>query len=106
MNVIDGDTIRADIDLGFGVWLVNQPIRLAGIDAPELRGETREAGIVSKNALHALVMSAPSLILQTRKTPSGQFDKYGRYLGTLFTDKLVNVNEYMISNGYAVPLKY
>ena len=45
-NVVDGDTVDVDIDLGFGVWLRDQRIRLYGIDTvsyTNLRAhETRE----------------------------------------------------------------
>ena len=37
VKVIDGDTVDVDIDLGFGVWLKKQRIRLYGIDTPESR---------------------------------------------------------------------
>ena len=37
VKVVDGDTIDVDIDLGFGVWLRNQRIRMYGIDTPESR---------------------------------------------------------------------
>ena len=37
LRVIDGDTVDVDIDLGFGVWLRKQRIRLYGIDTPESR---------------------------------------------------------------------
>ena len=37
VKVVDGDTIDVDIDLGFGVWMRNQRIRLYGIDTPESR---------------------------------------------------------------------
>ena len=37
IKVIDGDTIDIDIDLGFGVWMKNQRIRMHGIDTPESR---------------------------------------------------------------------
>ena len=37
LRVVDGDTVDVDIDLGFGVTLTNQRVRLAGIDAPETR---------------------------------------------------------------------
>ena len=40
VKVVDGDTIDVDIDLGFGVWMRNQRIRMHGIDTPESR--TRE----------------------------------------------------------------
>ena len=32
VKVIDGDTVDVDIDLGFGVWLRKQRIRMYGID--------------------------------------------------------------------------
>ena len=35
VRVIDGDTVVADIDLGFDVWLRKEHLRLVGIDAPE-----------------------------------------------------------------------
>ena len=37
VKVVDGDTVDVDIDLGFGVWLRKQRIRLYGIDTPESR---------------------------------------------------------------------
>ena len=37
VRVVDGDTVDVDIDLGFGVWLRKQRIRLYGIDTPESR---------------------------------------------------------------------
>ena len=37
VKVVDGDTVDVDIDLGFGVWLRKQRIRLYGIDIPESR---------------------------------------------------------------------
>ena len=50
-KIYDGDTITVDIDLGFGVVLHNQKVRLVRINAPELRGEQREKGLVSRDAL-------------------------------------------------------
>ena len=34
VKIIDGDTVDVDIDLGFGVWLKKERIRLFGIDTP------------------------------------------------------------------------
>jgi micrococcal nuclease len=48
IDVTDGDTIVVDIDLGFGVWLRKQSIRMAKINAPELKGATVEAANKSK----------------------------------------------------------
>ena len=43
MRWVDGDTLRCMIDLGFHTHK-EERIRLARIDAPELRGEHKEQG--------------------------------------------------------------
>ena len=35
IKVIDGDTVDVDIDLGFGVTLTDESVRIMGIDTPE-----------------------------------------------------------------------
>ena len=42
LRVVDGDTVDAEIDLGFRMK-TTQRLRLKGIDTPELRGGTDEA---------------------------------------------------------------
>ena len=37
LRVVDGDTVDVDIDLGFGVWLRDERVRMMGIDTPESR---------------------------------------------------------------------
>ncbi|MCW4050800.1 MAG: thermonuclease family protein, partial [Candidatus Bathyarchaeota archaeon] len=80
VSVYDGDTIRADIDLGFGFWAHRRPLRLADIDAPELRGDTLEAGRVARDFLKKLVMGRDVLI-ETSKS-----GKYGRWLADVYVD--------------------
>ena len=53
-SVHDGDTFTVDIDLGFGVWLKDQNIRLYGINAPEVKGEFRSLGFTSRDRLSEL----------------------------------------------------
>ena len=36
-KVVDGDTVDIDIDLGFGIWLNDERVRIIGIDTPESR---------------------------------------------------------------------
>ena len=96
-SVYDGDTIRLDIDLGFGVWLNKQTIRLAGIDAPELRGTERENGLKAKEALNEMLQKAKSISLRTFRDKKG---KYGRWIAIIYADN-TNVNEWMIENGFA-----
>ena len=35
IKVVDGDTVDVDIDLGFGIWLKDERVRIMGIDTPE-----------------------------------------------------------------------
>ena len=62
-SVYDGDTIKVDIDLGFGVWLHNQTIRLFGINSPEIKGEFRSLGISSRDKLSNLIINKEIIVL-------------------------------------------
>ena len=42
LKVVDGDTVDVDIDLGFGVWLKKERVRINGIDTPESRTRDKE----------------------------------------------------------------
>ncbi len=96
-RVIDGDTIEADIDLGFGVWIRDR-LRLAGIDTPEMNGPEKELGIVCKRYLTALLGEQEAVYARTYKDKRG---KYGRMLATLFGPDDVNLNDLLVTRGYA-----
>ena len=104
VKVVDGDTVDVDIDLGFGVWMRKQRIRMYGIDAPESRTSNRlekPYGIASKKYLIGM-LDDKELILKTHKDAKG---KYGRILGEIwrttdFADQ--SINEYMIEKHHAV----
>ena len=75
IKVIDGDTIDIDIDLGFGVWLRNQRIRMFGIDTPESRTrdlEEKKYGLAAKAFLTGMLDDS-DLILKTHKDERGKF---------------------------------
>lgn len=95
----DGDTIRLDIDLGFGVWINNQPFRLAGIDAFEL-GDP--GGIEARDYLRKLAPPHADLLVVTQKDSK---EKYGRYLAYLYDpfDTITSINQKLIDAGHAVP---
>jgi micrococcal nuclease len=100
LKVIDGDTIEVDFDLGFGVWLRNQRIRLDGIDTPESRTADKEEkvrGLISKEKLKEIL--GKDIQITTKIDPN---EKYGRILGVLVNDKGINVNQWLIENNYAV----
>jgi micrococcal nuclease len=105
INVYDGDTCRVDIDLGLKTWIKNERIRLSRINAPELRGDEREKGLLSRDYLRELVLEK-EVTLQTAKDKVG---KYGRYLGELWIQidgEWKNVNDLLVQNGFAVYKEY
>lgn len=104
-KVIDGDTIIADIDLGFDVWLKDQYIRLNGLDTPEIKSKDklhRAAGLLAKTKLTEILSSAKGLSLKSDKFEA-EDDKYGRVMGTIWIDQGTNVNAYLLNNKLAVP---
>ena len=105
-SVYDGDTCTVDIDLGLHSWVHGERLRLIRINAPELRGETREAGIQSRDFLRSLI-EGKSVVLETFKD---QKEKYGRYLAEIWIQdaegKWINVNDQMVDHGYAIYQSY
>ncbi len=100
VSVYDGDTCRVDLDLGFGVWIRREKIRLARINAPELKGPERPRGLEARDYLRKLVLNK-NIILQTKKDRKG---KYGRYLGELWLkveEEWMNVNDLLVQQGLA-----
>ena len=101
-KVVDGDTIDADIDLGFDISLTKR-IRLAGIDTPESRTkdeEEKKLGLEAKEWLKHRLMYANDIIIRTEKPDSTE--KYGRIIGHLFINgEEISLNNQMIAEGYA-----
>ena len=100
VKVVDGDTIDVDIDLGFGVWMRNQRIRMHGIATPESRTrdlEEKKYGLAAKAFLIKWT-NAGGLTLKTHKDDRG---KFGRILGEIWCFD-TNVNEKMIEEHHAV----
>ncbi len=97
-KVYDGDTITVDIDLGFDVVLKAQKIRLVRINAPEVRGEKRPAGLKSRDALRSKIGNK-WIRLKTQKDKKG---KYGRWLGEVWLEEEC-INEWLLKEGHAKP---
>jgi len=100
-RVVDGDTVDVDIDLGFGVWLKSQRVRLSGIDAPETRtldDVEKIFGFASKQRVVDLV-SLEGLILHSQNFEG----KFGRILGDFEIhgeDKLLT--DILLTEGHAI----
>jgi len=101
-NVVDGDTIDVDIDLGFDISFSSR-VRMAGIDTPESRTKDlaeKKLGLEAKEYVKSKIKDAKEVVIKTEKMDSSE--KYGRILGWLFLDgSKVSVNEQMIADGYA-----
>ena len=105
-KVVDGDTIDADIDLGFDISL-SKRIRLAAVDTPESRtsdANEKKYGLESKEWLKHKVENAKNILIKTELPDSTE--KYGRIIGHLFVNDQENsLNDQMIVEGYAWPYK-
>jgi len=98
IRIVDGDTIDAEIDLGFEVF-VKKRIRLFGINAPETRTKNldeKRAGLSSKRRLEELLGASDGKF----KLKSHGLGKYGRCLGEIFIDN-VSINNLLIKEGHA-----
>lgn len=117
VRVVDGDTVVALIDKGFGDFR-QEYLRLAGIDAPELRPRTgtpaereqekAEARVAKQRVVD--LCEGRECIIQSHKT-----GKYGRWLATIFvppevviaesmpTDPMPTVNQVLLDEGHAEP---
>ena len=106
-DIVDGDTIVIDIDLGFSIWQLNTTIRLAGIDAPESRTKDLVEKVFGKAAtsyIERFVEQCSSQIIV--KTILDKDDKFGRVLGIVYNPHTKEIlNDLMIRDGYAVPYK-
>jgi len=86
LKVVDGDTVDVDIDLGFGVVLSDERVRIMGIDTPESRTSDKVEklfGIAAKNALKAMLGKTSILKTQINKDGEDMKGKFGRILGDL-----------------------
>ena len=108
VRVVDGDTVDVDIDLGFGVWMHKERIRLHGIDTPESRTrdlEEKKYGLLAKEQIRFFL---PEGSMQTLVTVRDKAGKFGRILGKfkIFDSKNdceTTINDWMIQEHHAAP---
>ena len=108
VRVVDGDTVDVDIDLGFGVWMHKERIRLHGIDTPESRTrdlEEKKYGLLAKEQVKFFL---PEGTMQTLVTVKDKAGKFGRILGKfkIFDSKNdceTTINDWKIQEHHAAP---
>lgn len=105
-RVVDGDTVDVDIDLGFGIVLTDERVRIMGIDTPESRTSDKVEkvfGLASKNRLKELLGKNAILKTQINKDGEDMKGKFGRILGDFIAPDGRLVTEIMIEEGHCVP---
>jgi len=105
VKVVDGDTVDVDIDLGFGVWLKDERVRIMGIDTPESRTRDKvekKFGLASKARLKELLDKTAILKTQVNKNGEDMKGKFGRILGDFVANDGRMVTDILVEEGYAV----
>ena len=108
LRVVDGDTVDIDIDLGFGIWMHKERVRIHGIDTPESRTrdlQEKKYGLAAKAFVQKFLPVGSDQMLITEKDKTG---KFGRILGKFLvydgkTDSQIHLGEIMIREYHAVP---
>jgi micrococcal nuclease len=106
IKVVDGDTVDVDIDLGFGIWMKNERVRIMGIDTPESRTSDpveKLFGIAAKYRLEQLLGKTGILKTQVSKKGEDMKGKFGRVLGDFIAPDGRLVTEIMIEESHCVP---
>ena len=109
LKCVDGDTVDVDIDLGFGVWLKDERVRIMGIDTPESRTRDKVEklfGTAAKNRLKELLAEGGKLITTENKQGEDMKGKFGRILGDFWVERYEGerekVTDIMIEEGHCV----
>lgn len=105
LKAVDGDTVDVDIDLGFGVWLRNERVRIMGIDTPESRTSNEVEklfGKAAKERLKELLHEGAVLVTTEEASGEDMRGKFGRILGDFKIPDGRMVTDVMISEGHCV----
>ena len=102
LRIVDGDTVDIDIDLGFGVWMHKERVRMYGIATPESRTkdlEEKKYGLMSKDFVKSMMPIGSMQTLRTSKYDAK--GKFGRILGEFMIydskeDKVASLKDIMI----------
>ena len=106
LKIVDGDTVDVDIELGFGVVLANERVRIMGIDTPESRTSDEAEkvfGLLAKHRLEELLGEVAILRTQIAKNGEDMKGKFGRILGDFVALDGRMITDIMIEEGHCVP---
>ena len=110
VKVVDGDTVDVDIDLGFGIWMKDERVRIMGIDTPESRTRDKVEKLFGKAAsARVKELLEEDIILKTQIARNGEDmkGKYGRILGDFIVERYEDgkqemLTDILVAEGHAV----
>ena len=109
LKVVDGDTVDVDIDLGFGITLRDERVRIMGIDTPESRTSDKVEdlfGEAAKARVKELMKHGAKLITTEDKHGEDMKGKFGRILGDFYVERYEGQREkltdILIEEGHCV----
>jgi len=105
LKCVDGDTVDVDINLGFGVWLKEERVRIMGIDTPESRTSDdveKLFGLAAKKRLKELLHEGGKLITTEDAKGEDMKGKFGRILGDFRGPDGRLVTDILIEEGHCV----
>jgi len=95
LKVYDGDGVfHANVDMGMNLFQ-RKEIRLYGYDAPEMRGNHYDAGVIVRDYVRSLILDKDVVII-TKKDKSG---KYGRLLADIIING-VDLGKHLFEKKY------
>lgn len=99
-EVLDGDTVKGDLDLGDGVFRHAVGVRMLGVDTPELHSknpiEAQAAAVVRNFVASRLIVGQEYRFVSLEKA-----DKYGRALGRIDDGENNDMATVLLTLGYA-----
>lgn len=102
IKVVDGDTFKINIDLGFEVHLGPKSVRLYGVNTPESRTknlEEKKLGLAAKEFTDQWIKKANNKV--KIETILDKNEKYGRILARVWNEAGECLNTEIVKSGLA-----
>ena len=99
INIVDGDTIDIEVDLGYHIT-INERFRLLRINCPEKFGSTKEQGLKAKEYTTNKLLGK-DIMLKSHKA-----DSFRRWLAEIYyindNGETINFSDELLKEGLAV----
>lgn len=97
-RVIDGDTFSCVIDMGLRIYK-RAKVRVLGVNCPELKGQSKAAGMLAKAFTKDWFAENKDFIIQT--VNEGREDSFGRLLANVYSVTGQSLGDALLENGLA-----